>query len=123
VIPYGGRIKKNGFNLLSGSGNDLAGITAQEAAGRMLSIFTIGRGTPAGFATPLLRVTSNTAIVKRKPGWVDYNAGALMEGKDIDEAAEELFKMVLKVACGEAQTVAEANWYRQIGFFRDGVTD
>ena len=123
VIPYGGRIKKNGFNLLSGPGNDLAGITAQEAAGCVMTIFTTGRGTPAGFATPLLRITSNSAIAKRKPGWVDYNAGALMEGKAMDEAAEELFTMVLKVAGGEARTVAEANRYRQIGFFRDGVTD
>jgi len=116
-------LKKNGFNLLSGPGNDLAGITAQDAAGSVLSIFTTGRGTPAGFAPPLLRITPNTVIAKLKPGWVDYNAGALMEGKDIDESAEELFNMVLKVAGGEAQAVAEANWYRQIGFFRDGVTD
>jgi altronate dehydratase len=46
-----------------------------------------------------------------------------MVGKDIAEAAEELFNMLLRVAGGKAQTVAEANWYRQISFFRDGGTD
>jgi len=48
-------LKKNGFNLLSGPGNDLAGITAQDAAGSVLSIFTTGRGTPGGFAPPLAK--------------------------------------------------------------------
>jgi altronate dehydratase len=46
-----------------------------------------------------------------------------MVGKDIAEAVDEPFNMLLKVAGGEAQTCAEANWYRQIGLFRDGVTD
>jgi altronate dehydratase len=99
------------------------GITAQEAAGCVMTIFTTGRGAPAGFATPLLRVASTSAIAKRKAGWVDCNAGVLMQGKTMDEAAEALFNMVLKVAGGEIQTVAEANRYRQIGFFKDGVTD
>jgi len=66
VIPYGGRIKKIGFNLLRGPGNDLAGITVQEATGCALTIINKGRGTPAGFATPLLRATCNTAIAKPK---------------------------------------------------------
>jgi len=78
---------------------------------------------PSRLRYPLLRVTSNTAIAKPKPGWVDYNACALMVGKDVTEAAEELCNMLLRVAGGEAQAVAEANWHRQIDFFRDGVTD
>ena len=123
VIAYGDRIRKNGFNLLYGPGNDLAGITAQEAAGCVMTVFTTGRGTPAGFATPLIRLTTNSLIGKRKAAWTDYDAGALMEGKPMDEAAEELFDLILRVAGGEMKTRSEMSGYRQIGFLKDGVTD
>ncbi|BBO69061.1 altronate hydrolase [Desulfosarcina alkanivorans] len=123
VIPYGGRLRKKGFNLLSGPGNDLAGITAQEAAGCVMTIFTTGCGTPAGFATPLLRLSSNSRVGRHKARWIDYDAGALMAGKTMNDAAGELFDLILRVAGGEMKTRSEACGYRQIGFLRDGVTD
>ena len=123
VLGYTDRIRKTGFALISGPGNDLVGITAQEAAGCQMTIFTTGRGTPAGFATPLLRVTSNTKVGKFKRNWTDYDAGTLLEGKDINKAGKELFALMLKVANGEVATKAEANDYRQIGMWRDGLTN
>ena len=123
VLPYGERLRKNGFNLLIGPGNDLAGITAQEAAGCVMTLFTTGRGTPAGFATPLIRLASNSRVASRKARWFDYNAGTLMEGKSMDEAADEIFNLILQVAGGEIKTRSEVSGYRQIGFLRDGVTD
>jgi altronate hydrolase len=123
VLPYGGRLRKSGFCLISGPGNDVVGITVQEAAGCVMTIFTTGRGTPAGFAAPLMRVSSNTDLATRKPHWVDYDAGTLMSGKSMDLAAEELFELVLKVANGEVRPHAERNGYRQIGIWKDGVTN
>ena len=68
VLPYGGRASKNGFVLISGPGNDLAGVTGQIAAGAVLTIFTTGRGTPCGFAGPTFRLSSNTALATKKNG-------------------------------------------------------
>ncbi|NPV91145.1 MAG: altronate dehydratase [Firmicutes bacterium] len=123
VLPYGGRVRKDGFTLISGPGNDLVGITTQEAAGCVLTIFTTGRGTPSGFAAPLIRLASNSKMANRKQGWIDYNAGVLLEGKSFEAAAAELLDLIIRVASGAARTKSEANGYRQIGMLRDGVTN
>lgn len=121
VLKYGERVKTKGFNLISGPGNDIVGITNQEAAGCVLTIFTTGRGTPAGYACPLIRLGSNRKIAQLKKNWIDYDAGILLEGKDINEATEELFQMILDVASGRFKPKAEVNQYRQIGMLRDGI--
>jgi len=123
VLKYGETIKTKGLNLISGPGNDLVGITNQEAAGAVITVFTTGRGTPAGYAVPLIRVGSNNTVSTRKNNWIDYNAGAVLEGKSLDQAAQELLEIILDVASGKKQSLAEANGYRQIGMLRDGVTN
>ncbi len=122
VLEYGERIKTNGFNLISGPGNDIVGITNQEASGAALTIFTTGRGTPAGYIVPLVRLASNSKIAELKKGWIDYDAGQLLSGKSFDEATRELMDIIIKIANGEYKPRAEANGYRQIGMLRDGVT-
>jgi altronate hydrolase len=88
----------------------------------VLTVFTTGRGTPAGYVAPLIRLASNRKIARKKQGWIDYDAGQLLEGKSYEEAAAELLELIIRVANGEYQPRAEANGYRQIGFLRDGVT-
>lgn len=122
VLKYGERLKKKGFNLISGPGNDIVGLTNQEASGPVMTIFTTGRGTPAGYVVPLMRLASNSRVAEKKKNWIDYDAGQLLEGKSWDEATKELLDMVIKVANGELRPRAEANGYRQIGMLRDGVT-
>ena len=65
VLEYGEKVKEPGFILLSAPGHDLIGITAQIAAGCNIVVFTTGRGTPGGFAAPVLRVTTNSDIYHR----------------------------------------------------------
>ncbi len=43
-------------------------------------LFTTGRGTPLGLPVPTIKISSNTAISQKKPQWIDFNAGALLEG-------------------------------------------
>ncbi len=123
VLKYGETVKTKGFNLISGPGNDLVGITNQEASGAVLTVFTTGRGTPSGFAVPLLRMGSNSTMANRKTNWIDFNAGVVLEGKDFDEAAREMLGLILEVASGKKQSLAETKGYRQIGMLRDGVTN
>ncbi|KJS84469.1 MAG: altronate hydrolase [Peptococcaceae bacterium BICA1-8] len=122
VLTYGERLEKTGFVLLSGPGNDLVGVTAQIAAGCNLMIFTTGRGTPAGFACPTLRISTNNELFNKKKHWNDFNAGVLLEGAQVNDLAQDLLNLIIKVANGEVRTKTEINNYFEIGILRDGVT-
>lgn len=125
VLNYGEEATKNGFVLVSGPGNDLAGVTGQIAAGATLTIFTTGRGTPAGFAGPLFRLSSNTELYERKPHWIDFDAGVLLKCKnerEKEELVENLYDRIMKTVNGEYKTCNEKNDYYQMAPLKDGVT-
>jgi altronate hydrolase len=122
VIRFGMRLKVPGLNLFEAPGHDLVSITGQVAAGCTLILFTTGRGTPGGFAAPVLRVTTNSDIFKHKRKWNDFDAGALLSGKDMQTLTEELLTLIIKVANGEVRTNTEVNKYFEMGIWRDGIT-
>ena len=121
VVPYGGQVVRPGLNLLWGPGNDLVSTTALSAAGAHLILFTTGRGTPFGAPAPTLKISSNKALAAHKPGWIDFDAGAVAEGESIGQAARRLFHLVLRTA-GGAPTKSEEAGRRGIAIFKDGVT-
>jgi altronate hydrolase len=122
VIRYGERLKKPGLNLYEAPGHDLVGISGQVAAGCTLIIFTTGRGTPGGFAAPVLRVTTNSDIFSRKQNWNDFDAGRLLEGTGIQKLTEDFLDLILKVADGKVRTRTEVNQFFEMGIWRDGIT-
>lgn len=124
VLKYGERASKNGFILISGPGNDLSGVTGQIAAGAVLTIFTTGRGTPCGFAGPTFRLSSNTALAKKKAGWIDYDAGRLLgaDSAEVSQLNKELCDAVMATVNGDYRTRNEVNGYYQMGIMKDGVT-
>jgi altronate hydrolase len=122
VIPYGERVSVPGLNLYEAPGHDLVGITGQVAAGCTLIIFTTGRGTPGGFAAPVLRMSTNSDIFNRKRKWHDFDAGRLFSGTSMEQLTAELLDLILKVANGEARTFTEVNKYFEMGIWRDGIT-
>jgi altronate hydrolase len=122
VIGYGDRAIAPGLNLLNGPGNDMVSTTAIAAAGAQMVLFTTGRGTPLGGPVPTLKVASNSSLARRKPGWIDFDAGRLLEGAGMDDLAEELLDEILKIASGDQRTLNETKNYRQIAIFKDGVT-
>jgi altronate hydrolase len=121
ILPYGGRATESGLSLVSGPGNDLVSSTALTAAGAQVLVFTTGRGTPFGGVVPTVKVSSNSALAARKPGWIDFDAGRVLEGSSFDELAVELLAKVVAVAGGEA-TRAEVGGHRGIAILKDGVT-
>ena len=121
VLEYGERIKTRGLNLLQGPGNDIVAATTLMAAGAHMILFTTGRGTPLGTFVPTLKISSNTALTRRKENWIDFDAGALIAGKSMDDLANGLFSLVLQVASGE-KAKNEEDGYRQIAVWKDGVT-
>ncbi|MEG0765148.1 MAG: UxaA family hydrolase, partial [Pseudoflavonifractor sp.] len=73
-----------------------------------------------GAPAPTVKISTNTALFEKKAGWIDFNAGTVAEGEDLDAAGDRLLDYVLQVA-GGAQTKAEKNGFREISIFKDGV--
>lgn len=121
VLPLYGRCEKAGLSLLWGPGNDPVSVSNLAAAGAVLILFTTGRGTPFGAPVPTLKLSTNTALFEKKPGWIDFDAGRLLGGLDFDTAAEELLHLILETADGK-QTKNEQNGFDEIAVFKDGVT-
>lgn len=121
VLEYGDRLEANGLNLLSAPGNDLVASTALAAAGCQVVLFTTGRGTPFGTFVPTMKIATNPTLAARKPNWIDFSAGQLIEGKAWEEVVPEFIDKVLAVASGEP-TRNEENDYREIAIFKNGVT-
>jgi len=120
VIDYGARISRTGLTILEGPGNDAVSTTALAAAGATLTLFSTGRGTPLGSPVPTVKIASNSALAQRKPGWIDFDAGrVLQEGMDV--AADALLAHIVAIASG-APARNEVNDERAIGIWKRGVT-
>ncbi|MHB1314204.1 MAG: UxaA family hydrolase [Christensenellales bacterium] len=122
VLRYGERASAVGLNILSGPGDDMIAITALMAAGCQVILFTTGNGNPLGAPVPTVKISSNTPLFIKKKNWIDFDAGTLLAGGDMDGLANGLFDYVLQVASGEAQTLNEVNGYRDIAMVKDGAT-
>lgn len=117
VIEIGESVKSKGLNLLTGPGNDIVAVTNLTASGCHMVLFSTGRGTPVGAPVPTVKVSTNTPLAKRKPHWIDFNAGEIINGADV---TEEFIDYIFAVAGGE-KTNNEKNGYREISIFKDGV--
>jgi altronate hydrolase len=120
VLAYGGRVAGAGLTLLEAPGNDAVSCTALAAAGATAILFTTGRGTPLGFPVPTLKIASNSGLAARKPGWIDFDAGAVLD-RGFAAVAEDLTETLCTIASGAA-TAAERNGEREIAIWKRGVT-
>lgn len=118
VLDYGDVLVKNGLNLLNGPGNDIVAVTNLMALGVHLILFTTGRGTPLGSPVPTVKISTNSDLYTRKKNWIDFNAGEILDGKDL---TDELFDFCIDVANGKPAK-NEINGYEEISIFKDGVT-
>lgn len=120
VIGYGDAVVKKGLNMLYGPGNDLVSATAMTAAGAHMILFTTGRGTPFGAPAPTLKLATNSQLAEIKKEWIDFDAGTIVNGETIEDAANRLLNLVIEVASGK-ETQTECHGYRSISIFKDGV--
>ena len=121
VLRYGQRADRRGVVLLEAPGNDAVSSTALTAAGATVILFTTGRGTPLGFPAPTLKLSTNSGLAQRKPHWIDFDAGRLAAGQDLDETASVLMRLILDTASGRP-TRAEENGEREIALWKRGLT-
>ena len=121
VLQYGDLLKNKGLHLLSAPGNDLVAATALAASGCHLVLFTTGRGTPFGTFVPTLKISTNTALYLKKPSWIDFNAGTVLEEETMEQACSRLTMMVKAVAEGR-MVHHEKLGDRSLSIFKTGVT-
>lgn len=121
VLMYGDRLKTKGLNLLSAPGNDLVASTALASAGCHMVLFTTGRGTPFGTFVPTVKISTNSTIYNQKPGWIDFNAGTLLEGDTMETLSKKFINFLIDTASGKPTNNERKN-YREIAIFKKGVT-
>lgn len=122
VLTYGQPVCEKGLNLLQGPGNDLVAATALAISGAHLVLFTTGRGTPFGCPVPTIKISSNSELAHKKSGWIDFDAGRLLNGEELSSLSQEFLDYVIDVASGTKTAKSEAFDKRDLAIFKDGVT-
>ena len=121
VLRYAERVREKGLSLLQAPGNDGVSSTALAASGCNLILFSTGRGTPFATAVPTLKISSNTALFEKKPGWIDFDAGRVVAGASFEDLTAELLDLVVKTASGH-RSKSELRGFHEIVIWKDGVT-
>ena len=103
VLDYTEPATKPGLNLVCTPGNDVEATTGKAASGATIILFTTGLGTPTGNPIcPTIKVSTNTALANRMSDIIDFDTGAIIDGKkSIEQVGEEMLEYVIKVASGE----------------------
>ncbi len=122
VLKYAERVTSPGLHLLSAPGNDLVASTALAAAGCQLVLFTTGRGTPFSTFVPTLKVSSNSSLARRKPQWIDFDAGVLLDDVPMEELLQRFVAFVIETASGRRLTAAENHNNTEFAIWKNGVT-
>lgn len=121
VLKYGERLKTPGLNLLSAPGNDAVATSALAGAGCHMVLFSTGRGTPYGGFVPTVKLATNSEIAAKKLHWIDFDAGKLIHGTDMDTLLQEFVDLIVNIANGQ-QARNEINDFRELAIFKSGMT-
>lgn len=105
VLDYPEKVTKPGLNLLCTPGSDVESTTAEVGSGANIVLFTTGLGTPTGNPiTPVVKLSTNTAMFERMPDIIDINCGTIIEGDEtIQQAGERILNYVIQLASGEVE--------------------
>ena len=102
VYQYAEPIDQKGFVVMDSPGYDPPSVTGMVASGANVVVFTTGRGSCFGCKpVPSIKVATNTAMYERMIDDMDINAGAILDGKPLEEVGREIFEEILAVASGK----------------------
>jgi len=104
-------------------GQDADSLTGLIAGGAQIAIFSTGRGTPLGNPlAPVIKITANPRTAERMAEHIDFSAASALAGQaTLEELAEALFALLLRVADG-AETCAERLGHRELAIWRSAIT-
>ncbi len=121
VLDYTQPVVRRGLNLLQAPGNDLVASSALALSGCQMVLFTTGRGTPFGSFVPTMKISTNTKLYEFKNGWIDFNAGTLVEDEEPEALLARFVDKVLETADG-AKLKHEEVGFKEVAIFKTGVT-
>lgn len=102
VYGYAERITESGFVAMDTPGYDPVSVTGMAAGGATIILFTTGRGSVFGFKpSPSIKIATNSRLFHHMPDDMDINAGAVLEGKSVEEVGQEIFEAVIETASGK----------------------
>lgn len=116
VYHYAEPITARGFTYVDSPGYDPVSVTGQVASGCNIVLFTTGRGSVFGFKpAPSIKIATNTSMYEHMTDDMDFNAGQVLDGADMQATADALLDLLIDVASGqpsksEAQGVGEAEF-------------
>jgi altronate hydrolase len=116
VYDYAAPITERGFGFMDTPGYDPVSATGQVAGGCNILLFTTGRGSAFGFKpAPSIKISTTTATYEQMTDDMDFNAGVILDGADMAQAANELLNLTIAVASGqpsksEAQGIGESEY-------------
>ena len=91
----------------------------------LVEIFMVGTNVPNGVPRPVvkstMKISTNSTLAKNKPGWIDFNAGVIVENEPMEKTCERFIDYIIRVASGEPVNNEKKN-YREIAIFKTGVT-
>jgi altronate hydrolase len=121
VLSYTDPVIRRGLNLLQAPGNDLVASSALALSGCQMVLFTTGRGTPFGSFVPTMKISTNTRLYEFKKGWIDFNAGTLVEDEEPEALLARFVDKILATANGELLK-HEQTGFKEVAIFKTGVT-
>lgn len=121
VLGYADPIRRTGLNLLQAPGNDLVAASALALSGCQIVLFTTGRGTPFGAFVPTMKVATNSQLAAFKAGWIDFNAGAMIEDREPESVLRQFIEKILATVNGQKLKHEEVG-FKEIAIFKTGVT-
>jgi galactarate dehydratase len=108
VAGHGAKVRTKGLVFAATPASDFICGT-QQLASMNLHVFTTGEGSPYGLAlTPVIKVSSRTALAERWHDLIDLDAGGIATGDaTIESVGWDLFRLILDVASGRKRTWAD----------------
>ena len=109
VLDYSATPSKKGLVVMDTPGSDIFQLTGMAASGAQITVFSTGRGTPAGFPImPVVKISSNSELYKKMEDDIDLDAGRALKGLSIQDLGQELINFIKEVVNGKL-TKAEIN--------------
>ncbi len=119
VIEYGELMAQSGFYFMDSPGNDLESIAGQVASGSNIIFFVTGNGSITNFPfVPTIKIVTTSERFALLHEDMDVNAGAYLDGTDMDVLGQSLYDLTLAVSGGQL-SVGERAGHSQIQLWRN----
>ena len=119
VIDYSERMNAPGYYFMNSPGNDLESIAGQVASGCNMIFFVTGNGSITNFPfVPTIKVITTTNRYELLSHEMDVNAGAYMDGKQMDELGDRMLNYSVEIASGRLSK-GEIAGHSQVSFWRN----